>query len=212
MPCRPLPPVGTSPRPAGVLVVPVQRSSFQGRVILLTGVPAVGKSTVAKEVARRVRRLTVVHFGTLILASIKSLLRKRVQEYQLRSSVSTLVTPKVLEAARQDLVKMLRVKRREEHILIDSHAVSSAAYGFRSTPDAPGYLQRLDLDLVIQLYAQPGTIDQRRRRHPTGRPSLVEEDVLRYELLQAAVSTFYAATSSCPLCYVSKQAVPSKML
>jgi len=180
----------------------VLESPFNGQVILLTGIPAVGKSTVANEVARRVRRLTVVHFGTLIQGSIRNLLRKRVKEYQLRGGVSTFVTPEVLDEARQDLINVLWAKRKEMHVLLDSHAVSRVAYGFRSTPDAPGYLQNLDLDLVIQLYAAPNVVEQRRQRHPDGRPSSVENDMTRYEFLQAAVSTFYAATSSCPLCFV----------
>lgn len=180
----------------------MSRIKFRGEVILLTGVPAVGKSTVADALAERVRRLSVVHFGDIIRGVVARVQGRRVGEDQLRRSTSAIVTPSILEQSRRELIRVLRRKRTQHHILIDSHAVSRVPYGFRSTPDSPRYVRMMGLGLIVHLFASPADISSRRRGDPAGRPALSAGDPVRYEFLQAAVSTYYAAESTCSVCLV----------
>lgn len=167
-----------------------------------------GKTSIGSALGRELDSIDTIHFGEVILSVVAERLGRRAQHSDLRAEPNRLVGPEILELARARLLELVTAGRRSRHIVIESHAVSPVRTGARSTPDDPEYVRALGLDLVVQLYADPGVIEARRKEYPDGRPGLSVEDMWRLEVAQTAVSTFYAATSRCPLCLVDASASP----
>ena len=175
--------------------------SIAGKVVMLTGAAGTGKSTLAVECAAHIRPLYKVDFGQFLLEA------KRKQGYpeltydQLRTLSADIITPEDVRAADNAFIESLPALRARTHVLIDSHAVTREAFGYRITHYAFDDLRRISFDAIIITYCNPDVWLERRARNPQGRPELSPFEVQHHMALQEAVGLNYAIACGCP-CYV----------
>ena len=106
---------------------------FRGKVVLLTGAAGTGKSTLSRLAESAIPNLKKIDFGQLLLQL------KREQGYpeltyeELRKRSADIVTSEDVRITDQKLIDSLPERRRHNHVLIDSHAVTKEEYGFRIT-------------------------------------------------------------------------------
>jgi adenylate kinase len=169
-----------------------------GKVVLLTGVPAVGKTTLARYALERVTRLHVITFGEMIFEA-----RRReepgITYQEMRAFPTKQAAGRTIETATELLIERAGELRQTSNVLIDSHAVAKDEYGFRITPDSEAVLKRLMLDAVIVLHAQPDTVLARMQSAPAGRRAVTPRQLATHEALQDAVAVAYAVASGCPV-------------
>ncbi len=168
------------------------------KVILLTGVPASGKSTLARALASAVSPVQTVSFGELILR-LKTEAGATLDYPALRTKPSTEAPPALVEQARERLLAEVRQLRVQSNVIIDSHAVAKDEYGFRVTPDSSDYLRALQLDAIVILHPKPEDVVARIAEEPAGRREVDVDNVIRHSALQDAVSIAYAVSLGCPV-------------
>jgi adenylate kinase len=168
-----------------------------GKVVLLTGVPGVGKTTLVQFAHERVEPLHVITFGEMIFE-----VRKREEPeltYQhIRAAPTKHAAADIIARATDLLIERTRELRRVSNVVIDSHAVARDDYGFRITPDSHAVLQHLALDAVIVLHAEPETVLSRIHAAADGRRAVTSRQLAVHEALQDAVAVAYAVASGCP--------------
>jgi adenylate kinase len=170
------------------------------KVVLLTGVPGVGKSFVAAELERLFEPLTVIGFSSIIQdqrpdqPSIRSL----------RTDPDRYARSEDIDSATTELARRLEELRSNSNVLIDSHAVARTAYGFRITPDSVQTLQMLQLDAVLVLHDSPAAVIERTTADAQGRRPSSPDDVAHHASLQDSVSVAYGISSPCPVFVVNR--------
>ncbi len=183
----------------------------KGKVLMLTGAAGTGKSTLSKELQKRLHPLKRVDFGQLLLERKIRHGHPGLTYEDLRRDSARLVTSEDVRAVDQELIESLPSMRREGHILIDSHAVTQEQFGYRITHYSFEQLKSLALDAVIVTYCHPAELVARRQRDPGGRPRLNEFEAQHQMALQEAVAVNYAITCGCR-CYVLNSAQPVESL
>ena len=169
-----------------------------GKVVLLTGVPAVGKTTLARYARERIAHLHVVTFGEMIFEA-RQREEPTITYQEMRASPTKQAAGDSIAEATELLIERAGELRRTSNVLIDSHAVAKDDYGFRITPDSEAVLKRLMLDAVIVLHARPDTVLARMQSSPAGRRIVTPRQLATHEALQDAVAVAYAVASGCPV-------------
>ena len=169
-------------------------------ITLLTGVPGVGKSTVAAGICASDPGASVLNFGRVLFHLARSRGASGLTYETFRQRSWEFVDSALIEAATSEAHDRISAANRLEHVLVDSHAVSTEAYGFRSTPDTPRLLELFSYDLIVQLHAAPEVILERHEAsNNTGRLYRTVSDVATATALQFATSTYYAGITGCTL-------------
>lgn len=158
-----------------------------GKVILLTGVPASGKSTVARMLTELGGHVEVVEFGEIVFGLAQHKNRSLSYE-QLRSSPGLFADAELIRQAARLLLLRVRKAEQSRSIVIVSHAVAREEYGFRITPDSHDYLKSLRLDAIIVLHAEHSAVVERINQKPEGRRRVDIQEVVTHEALQDAVA------------------------
>lgn len=171
---------------------------MNGKVILLTGVPATGKTTLASLLKDTIHPLHVVSFGRLILEVARQNNPDVTYEEIRRNPTQKAKTDLIGEAVRL-LLQDIKKQRESTNIIIDSHAVAIDSYGFRITPDSYSFLEQVKYDAVIVLHAPHSEITKRIAAKPDGRRSINYDDIALLESLQDSVAIAYGVASNCPV-------------
>ncbi|HDI01191.1 MAG TPA: adenylate kinase [Candidatus Bathyarchaeota archaeon] len=157
----------------------------RGKVVIATGIPGVGKTTVCKEAEAQARaegvKLSVLNYGDVMV----EIMEKRgllVHRDKLRKM--DMATQKVLQAeAAAKLAKA--VKAAEGHVIIDTHMVVRTPFGY--LPGLPKHvLEALKPDLLVLIEADPEEIAARRVKDLEAGERLRDErriEELREELM-----------------------------
>lgn len=173
------------------------------KVCLMTGVPGVGKTSVCAGLTNKFpKRYRHLPFGRLI-RQVLSEAGEEISEKALRQDVTAFVTPAVLAAATDELIRQTHSGASSTWTLIDSHAVSQDWYGYLVTPDGSAYFSRVKYDAIVNLYADEVAVLARSHTASSGRRALTAADVALHAQLQAAVSIQYASYAQCPLYFIS---------
>lgn len=162
-------------------------------VIYLTGAPATGKSTLSRNLKRRIPVLEVFAYSEKLAEYVRERAALRdLSQDEIRQRSAQLVTREDVSAVDAQLIQLVRTRRGQVPILIDSHAVTKESYGFRVTPFTMAELRTLAPDIILCLYADGECVAARIKANPMGRPlpSIFELDL--HTQLQATVAVQYA--------------------
>lgn len=174
---------------------------MKGKVILLTGAPATGKSSLADSLIGMIPNLEKISFGQLLFQEKKKIIPSLTYE-QLREQSATLITSDDVATLDKKLIEWVNNSRASRHIVIDSHAVTKEVYGFRVTPFNYSQVIELNLDAVISLYCEPQVIHQRFYENQKGRIMPTNFEMLMHGQLQDGIASLYGVLSGCPIYHI----------
>lgn len=172
--------------------------SDMGKVVLLTGAPGVGKSTLRGALAKRLSGLQAFDYGMLLLE------RKKghgitIPYSELREKSSAIVTPDDVGSVDDWVIGRVSELRQRSDVILDSHALTAEQYGLRAIPFSADQLRRLKLDAVLVLRCEPATLLKRVHDKPEGRRNITEDLMRELQILQEAVGISYAIACGCPI-------------
>jgi len=167
------------------------------KVILLTGAPGTGKSTLRNALAARIADLEHFDYGQLLLRR-KQREGSEVSYEQLREQSSAIISASDVTATDDWVISEISRLRKTSHVLIDSHALTRETYGFRAIAYSKAQLEGLQLDAVISLRADPDILIGRLKLDPRGRREMTTEVAREIQILQDSLSLTYAVACGCP--------------
>lgn len=88
---------------------------------------------------------------------------------ELRAKSGALTTAEDIAELDKELVDWVARHRRQGHVVVDTHAVTREAYGFRATPFAADRVRLVAPTDVVVLYASPSEIIKRVSANSQGR-------------------------------------------
>lgn len=181
------------------------------KVIYLTGAPAAGKSSTTRLLAEQVPALAVWEYGAELTKFVQAKNADVGDQDGLRSASATVVTAADVATVDQALLAFVSERRGRVPVLIDSHAVTKEAFGFRITPFSLAQFQLLLPDEVWVLYASPKETRRRIELDPGGRPLVTLEEAQMHTALQGSVAATYGMATGNPV-YFFDTAVPREAL
>jgi adenylate kinase len=180
-------------------------------VIYLTGAPATGKSTLARNLATAYPALRVFSYSKELRKFLAQKTSSVLDEDKIRELSAKIVTAEDIQALDKELVHEVAAKRSERPFLVDSHAVTKETYGFRVTGFDIDVLRALQPDLIVCLYTSAETVRSRIASSPMGRPMVTESEALMHIQLQAGLAMQYGILVGKPV-YLIDSAVPETEL
>jgi adenylate kinase len=172
-----------------------------GKVVLLTGAPGVGKSTLRSALSRRVPGLQAFDYGELLLER-KAAEGVQIEYQELREKSSGLISPADVGSVDDWVIKRISELRQHSDVVLDSHALTAETYGLRAVPFSAGQLQRLKLDAVLVLRSDPAVLLRRAQQKPDGRRDVPEDLMRELQILQSSVGISYAIACGCPIFFI----------
>ena len=177
------------------------------KVIYLTGAPASGKSSTTRMLAERLSGLLIWEYGSRLTEHVMARSADVMRQDDVRARSAGVITPEDVAHVDRALVTFVDEHRGRSPIVIDSHAVTKEAYGFRITPFSLEQFARLSPDEIWVLYASPEETRRRIEAEPGGRPMVSEEEARTHTALQASVAATYGMSLGRPV-YLFDTSVP----
>lgn len=179
----------------------LQRTHFP--VVYLTGAPATGKSTLAKNLLNHVSDLKIFTYSE----ELRKFMHRKLGGDLLTEDSIRKLSAKVITAedvAQLDLELVDEVARQRVHrcFVIDSHPVTKESYGFRVTGFNVATLLKLNPDVIVCLYALPEVIRERISRDAMGRPMPSQFEAEMHTHLQTAVAAQYGVLTGKPVYFL----------
>jgi adenylate kinase len=169
------------------------------QVIYLTGAPATGKSSLAQALTSRVPNLAVFEYGERLKQHLAKRMGKEVTQATIRQKSAGIASADDIRLMDQTLLTFVATQRRQSHVLIDTHAVTKEAFGFRITAFSLEEITSLAPTLICVLYTQPDVVVSRITNSPGGRPRPTEWEASYHASLQAMVAVAYATRLGVPV-------------
>jgi adenylate kinase len=169
-----------------------------GRVILLTGSPASGKSSLRKGLLDAFEDVVGVDYGQELLAMKEEEGLKLTYE-ALRQHSATVIQRDHVFALDERVIARVQALRQNSTLVLDSHAVTRESYGFRAIPFSATQIQRLAPDDIIVLRCDPEITLARIQADGAGRRPVTIELAREHQTLQEAIALSYAIQAGCPI-------------
>jgi len=183
---------------------------MEGKFILLTGAPGVGKSTITRSIETRISPMTRIGFGDLIFEVKKQL--GTIENYeQLRATPDKSIPINYVSLAAEVLLNRVTLLRHATNIILDSHAVVNDYFGFRIVPEINDF-ERVKIDAVIVVHAPFEIVEQRVIREPKGRNPISKHSFEKHQTMQDAVAIHFSLLAKCPMYVVETDDDLSKSL
>jgi adenylate kinase len=107
---------------------------MDGKVVLITGAAGTGKSTLVQSLLQCARPFMRIDYGRLLLEHRAKRAGIPMSYDELRRDSAMVITPADVFGVDEWVIGQLPAWRLETNILIDSHAVTKEAFGYRVTP------------------------------------------------------------------------------
>ena len=169
----------------------------RGKVVIVTGIPGAGKSTVCRELlalaSERDVKVSVLNYGDVMMEIMAEKGRElhrddiRKMGMAIQKEVQAEAAAKLAEAA----------ERAEGHVIIDTHMIVKTGFGY--LPGLPKHvLEALRPDLLVLIEASPQEIAERRpkdadRRRDVRTIEELEEELAFSRMVASACSVFTGA-------------------
>ena len=177
-----------------------------GKVILLTGSPASGKSSLRARLSLAFKDFVGVDYGQELLLMKEEEGQKLTYE-QLRDGSATVIQHRHVFDLDERVISRIEQLRVTSTILLDSHAVTRETYGFRAIPFSSSQLRRLAFDAIIVLRCDPEITLQRIAIDAAGRRPVTTELAREHQSLQESIALSYAIEAGCPIYVIDTTAL-----
>lgn len=181
-------------------------------VVYLTGAPATGKSSLVAGLERRVEPLKVYSYSKLLADHLAERDRATVSQDEIRRQSAKMVTPEDVAAVDARLLTTVETERKSSHVIIDSHAVTKEAYGFRVTPFSIKQVEALRPTMIFVLYAESSVVLDRIKANSQGRPLISMFDATMHNDLQGSVALIYGIHLGVPIYFLDSDRSPETLV
>ncbi|HEY1751001.1 MAG TPA: ATP-binding protein [Caulobacteraceae bacterium] len=182
------------------------------KVIYLTGAPAAGKSSTLRRLLEVRPDIAGWEYGARLTEYVRGRGESMASQDELRSRSAGVITPDDVDAIDQQLLAFVASRRASQHVVIDTHAVTKEAYGFRITPFSAADVQRLDPDEIWMLYVSAELTRRRIANDPAGRPQITLEEAQTHTALQGAVAASYGILVGKPVYLFDGTVTPEELV
>lgn len=173
--------------------------------LYLTGVPAVGKSTVARSLERATGALRL-SYGEILT---DRLIDRVSSQAELRAKSATVISAQDVRDADDFIATAVRSAAGVRNVVVDSHALTAESYGLRAVAYSPQNLVDIPMTHVVCLVAPTEVIRERVRLRDDGRRAQDAHDLDLHSSLQASLALSYASTWAVPVAFVRADRAPA---
>lgn len=167
-----------------------------GKVILLTGAPGTGKSTLRRSLEPFITGLQHFDYGELLLRRKEQ--QGSILSYsELREQSSSVITSTDVSDTDEWVIAEITRLRSMSDVIIDSHALTREEYGFRAIPYSARQLEAVKFNAVLTLRCDPAVLIARVAADPGGRRELSIELAREIQMLQESLCLQYAVACGC---------------
>jgi adenylate kinase len=181
------------------------------KVILLTGAPASGKTTLGMLLERHVKPLFFLSYGRLLL-SHKRITNPRITYQEMRFRSADIITPRDINAVDKLVLERVNELRNESNVVIDSHPVTKESFGFRSASFSRSLIEDLDLDAIVVLQAEPKELVRRINCSTEARMKMNSHEIQLHQCFQGFLALVYGLLCQCPVFIVETNNLTSLQL
>jgi len=181
-------------------------------VIYLTGAPATGKSTLARNMLAKVPELLVFAYSEELRKFVKKKNGQQLTEDKIRELSAVVITAEDVAELDRELVRLVAEQRHARPILVDSHPVTKESYGFRVTSFDVETLRALNPDVIVCLYTASDVSVQRITANPMGRPLISNFEASMHTHLQTSVAAQYGVLMGKPIYFVNSHCSPDELV
>lgn len=171
-------------------------------LLYLTGAPASGKSSVCREIERRLPHALVFSYSKELRRFAGKRLGMELSEDDIRRLSGQAITPEDVVGLDREMMELAMEHRRTGPFVIDSHAVTKEHYGFRVTAFSKDQLLELAPDCIVCLYNSPAETCRRIQADQMGRPIVSEFEAGMHTQLQCSVAAEYGVLLGKPVYYI----------
>jgi adenylate kinase len=167
--------------------------------VYVSGLPGIGKTTAVKHLAEtRPDKYVRLSFGE----ALREVANPQATVESFRGTATRNVDRVVIKKATANLAQRIRDEANRV-VLIDSHAVTPAPEGLRTTPDTAERVGAFSYGVIVHLSAAAAEERILRNSGSDGRTAMTASEIAAAETLQLSIVALYASLCDCPLYVVS---------